>query len=311
MKTQDERAPERDGLSAAEGIRDFSNVLSGTTRVAGVMGWPIKHSLSPRLHGYWLRRYGIDGTYIPIAVHPDRFEEALTALPALGFAGTNVTVPHKEAALATVDEADETARRIGAVNTVTVRDDGSLFGQNTDAFGFIENLRETIPDWLGIPRPAVVLGAGGAARAICVALYDAGVPEVRVVNRTVSRAERLGEELDMPLHAFTWADAGRSFDDACLLVNTTTLGMAGHSPLDLSLDGLPPDAAVVDIVYTPLQTPLLRQAAARRQRVANGLGMLLHQGRPGFKRWFGVSPDVTAELRKFVIEGLPSSAETA
>lgn len=301
---------EKDSL-AADRAKAFPDVLGGATRVAGVMGWPVKHSLSPRLHGYWLRQHGIDGAYIPMAVNPDRFGEALRVLPALGLAGTNITLPHKEVALAVVDEADEKARRIGAVNTVTVRADGSLFGENTDAFGFIENLRETIPDWLRHPRPAVVLGAGGAARAICVALFDAGIPEVRVVNRTVSRAERLGEELEAPLRAFAWPDASRSFEDGCLLVNTTTLGMVGHSRLELSLDGLPPDAAVVDIVYTPPRTGLLRQAAARGHPVVNGLGMLLHQGRPGFERWFGIRPEVTPKLRSFMIEGLPPSSETA
>ena len=275
------------------------------------MGWPIEHSLSPRLHGYWLRRYAIDGTYIPMAVHPEHLDRALRALPALGFAGTNVTLPHQEAALAAVDEADGTARRIGAVNTVTVRADGSLFGENTDAFGFIENLRETIPGWRSDARPAVVLGAGGAARAICAALFDAGVPEIRIVNRTVSRAERLGEQLEVPLRAVAWSDTARSFEDACLIVNTTALGMAGHPPLDLSLDGLPFDAAVADIVYTPLQTELLQMAAARGHRIVGGLGMLLHQGRPGFERWFGIGPDVTGELRRFMIEGLPPASEAA
>jgi shikimate dehydrogenase len=279
-------------------------ILSGQAKLAGVMGWPVSHSRSPRLHGYWLREYGIDGAYLPLAVPPEHFPQALRMLPHLGFAGANVTVPHKEAALAAVDELDTEARRIGAVNTVTVRSDGSLLGRNTDAFGFIENLRAGAPGWQAADGPTVVLGAGGAARAVAVALADAGVPELRLVNRTTARAEALATAVGAPTKAAPWIDRAALLADAALLVNTTTLGMTGSPTLDLSLDHLPTDAVVSDIVYAPLETPLLAAAAKRGNLVVDGLGMLLHQARPGFEAWFGVAPAVTEDLRAFVIEDL-------
>ncbi len=278
--------------------------LTGQARTAGAMGWPIAHSRSPRLHGYWLARHGIDGAYIPLPVEPAHFAQALRILPALGFAGVNVTVPHKEMALATVDEASPTAQRIGAVNTVVTRADGSLFGDNTDAFGFIENLRAEAGSWTPAAGPAVVLGAGGAARAICVALLDAGVETVRLVNRTVARAEALSLALGDGIKVYPWPGRGEALAEAGLLVNTTTLGMEGQPPLDLELDGLPRGAVVCDIVYVPLETPLLSAARRRGHAVVDGLGMLLHQARPGFAAWFGVEPEVTAELKAFVAEGL-------
>ncbi|KAA0580261.1 shikimate dehydrogenase [Azospirillum sp. B21] len=282
--------------------------ISGKAKVAGVMGWPIGHSRSPRLHGFWLRQYGIDGAYVPLAVVPERAEQAIRALPALGFRGCNVTVPLKEIAYRTVDRLDETARRMGAVNTIVVADDGALEGGNTDGFGFIENLRAEQPSWTAENGPAVVIGAGGAARAVVVALLDAGAPEVRLVNRTRARAEDLAADLAAVgfsggVTVLDWVSRETALDGAGLLVNTTTQGMAGQPALDLSLRALPVSAVVNDIVYVPLETPLLAEARMRGNPVAGGIGMLLHQARPGFKAWFGIEPQVTAELTRFVLEG--------
>ena len=279
-------------------------IISAAAKVAGVIGWPVGHSLSPRLHGYWLEHHGIDGAYVPLAVRAEAFAEAVAALPSLGFAGANVTLPHKEAALRAVQSADDVARRIGAVNTITVGADGSLAGSNSDAFGFLENLRQGASGWRPAAGPAVVLGAGGAARAVTAALVDAGVPEVRLVNRTAARAAAVAADIGGPITVSAWADRSRGLDDAALLVNTTSLGMRGKAPLDLDLEGLPPAAVVNDIVYVPLQTPLLAAARGRGNPVVDGLGMLLHQARPGFAAWFGKEPDVTAKMRAFVLAGL-------
>lgn len=276
--------------------------LSGRSRIAGVMGWPVSHSRSPRLHGYWLRRYGIDGSYVPLPVCPEDFAAALRILPKLGFVGTNVTVPHKEVALVTVDRVNAEAHRIGAVNTIVIAADGTLEGRNTDGFGFIENLRSSISDWRAAAGPAAIIGAGGAARAIAVALIDAGVPVLRLINRTAGRAERLAEDVGGPIQVYGWTERARALFDAALLVNTTTLGMTGEPPLELDLASLPTAAVVNDVVYSPLVTPLLAAAEARGNRVVDGLGMLLHQARPGFAAWFGVEPEVTPELRRFVLD---------
>jgi shikimate dehydrogenase len=281
--------------------------LSGRARLAGVMGWPVAHSLSPRLHGHWLRRYAIDGAYVPLPVPPERLDQALDALPALGFAGTNLTIPHKEAAVSLVDRLSATAERIGAVNTVVVEPDGTLSGDNTDGFGFIASLSESPVEWHAAAGPAVVLGAGGAARAIAAALLDAGAPEVRLVNRTPERARALAGDLGGPVDPVEWAGRSAALADAVLLVNTTSLGMHGQPPLDLALDDLPPTALVTDVVYTPLVTPLLALARARGNPVVDGLGMLLHQARPGFRAWFGVDPVVDDDLRATVLAGLPAT----
>jgi shikimate dehydrogenase len=281
--------------------------ISGKAMLAGVMGWPIGHSRSPRLHGYWLERYGVDGAYVPLAVAPERAEQAIRALPALGFRGCNVTVPLKEIAFRTVDRLDPVARRMGAVNTIVVDDDGALVGGNTDGFGFLENLKAGCPDWSAENGPAVVVGAGGAARAVVVALLDAGAPEVRLINRTAARAEELaadlGKDLVGTISVVDWVSRETALNGAALLVNTTTQGMAGQPALDLRLDALPASALVNDIVYVPLETPLLAAARARGNRVVDGIGMLLHQARPGFAAWFGVEPEVTPELTRFVLEG--------
>jgi len=275
--------------------------ISGKARLAGVMGWPVGHSRSPRLHGFWLRHHGIDGAYVPLAVRPDDIGAALRALPILGFAGCNVTLPYKEAALATVDRATPLARRIGAVNTIIVEADGSLSGDNTDAFGFAENLRAGCPTWTAAAGPAVVLGAGGASRAVVAALLDAGAPVVRLANRSRDRAESLAAELGGRIEVSEWEARSAMLEGAATLVNTTTLGMAGAPALSLSLDALPAAALVTDIVYTPLETALLALARRRGNPVVDGLGMLLHQARPGFAAWFGVMPEVSGELRRFVL----------
>ena len=237
--------------------------ISGKARLAGVMGWPIGHSRSPRLHGYWLEQYGIDGAYVPLAVPPERAEQAIRALPALGFRGCNVTVPHKETAHRTVDRLDSVATRMGAVNTIVVEDDGTLIGSNTDGFGFLENLKAARPDWSAERGPAVVVGAGGAARAVVVALLDAGAPEVRVINRTMARAEELATGIGGSITPVEWVSRETALEGAGLLVNTTTQGMSGQPGLDLDLRALPLSAVVNDIVYVPLETPLLAAAGTR------------------------------------------------
>lgn len=282
--------------------------LTGAAKLAGVMGWPIEHSRSPRLHGHWLQQYGIDGAYVPLAVSPQHLEQALRALPALGFQGTNLTIPHKEAALQIVDEVSETARRIGAVNTVVVLADGRLRGDNTDGFGFMANLRAAEPGWRAADGPAVVLGAGGAARAVTVALIEAGAPVIRLVNRTKERAERLAADLrpmapGIGIDIVSWEDRADALDGARLLANTTSLGMDGQPPLAIALDRLADTALVTDIVYAPLETELLAAVRRRGHPVVDGLGMLLHQGRPGFSAWFGVDPTVTERLRAAVLAG--------
>ncbi|HET6157616.1 MAG TPA: shikimate dehydrogenase [Dongiaceae bacterium] len=277
--------------------------LTGKSRIAGIFGWPVDHSRSPRLHGYWLKQFGIDGAYIPFATHPAKLEQGMRALPALGFRGGNITLPHKERALALVDEATPLAKRIGAINTLIVREDGTILGDNTDGFGFIANLQHVQPGWRGASGAAIVLGAGGAARAIVVSLLDAGVPEVRLVNRTTRRAEEIAQAVGGSVKVLSWEARADALKDAALLVNSTTLGMAGQGPLDLDLRHLPTSALVYDIVYVPLITDLLKAAQQRGNPTVDGIGMLLHQGRPGFKAWFGQDPPVTPELRAFVLGG--------
>jgi len=276
--------------------------LSGAARKAGVMGWPVAHSRSPALHNFWLAEYRIDGAYLPLPVRPENLEAALRALPILGFAGCNLTIPHKEAALALVDRCDARARRIGAVNTVVVAADGTLSGSNTDAFGFMENLRSSLGFLDLVTGPAVVLGAGGAARAVLAALQDEGVPEIRLLNRSPARAETLAAEFGGNITVRPWEERGEALAGAALLVNTTSLGMTGAEPLELALHRLPPEAVVNDIVYVPLETPLLAEARRRGNRVVDGLGMLLHQARPGFAAWFEAEPQVTPALRAAILE---------
>ena len=274
-------------------------ILSGKTKLAGVMGWPVGHSRSPRLHGHWIEQYGVDGAYVPLPVAPDDFEQALVGLQAVGFRGVNVTVPHKERAFRVCDTRDDDAERIGAVNTIIFGPEGAVQGSNTDAFGFMENIQQTAA-WPG--GIAVVLGAGGAARAVCVALIDAGSTEIRLINRTRERADSLAEEFGAVIRVYDWNNRQDAQLGASLLVNSTSLGMTGQPPLDIGLDALPTTAIVNDIVYAPLETPLLARARERGNVVVDGLGMLLHQARPGFESWFGVAPAVTPALRRFVLE---------
>ena len=275
-------------------------LLSGHARLAGVFGHPVTHSRSPRLHGFWLQRYGIDGAYIPLGVAPVGFGAAVRALVDLGFRGANVTIPHKLAAFEICDAVAPFARRAGAVNTLIFRD-GRIEGSNTDGFGFLESIREAAPGWRADAGPAVLLGAGGAARAIAAALLDAGTPRVTLVNRTAAKAEALARDLGGPIHV---ADRP-PLEDAGLLVNTTSLGMQGQPGLEVDLAPLPQNAVVADIVYVPLETRLLAAARARGLIAVDGLGMLLHQARPGFEAWFGVAPQVDQALRDVVAADIP------
>jgi len=268
--------------------------------LAGVMGWPVMHSRSPALHNYWFAHHRLAGTYVPLAIEPQNLEPALRALEPLGFAGCNLTIPHKERALAIVDEIDPIAKRIGAISCVVVRPDGSLAGTNNDAYGFAHSLLQHDPDWRADSGPAVVIGAGGGARAVVYSLADRGAREIRLVNRTFSRAEALAHEFGSPVSAIPWDERHQTLEGAAMLVNTTSQGMVGRPALDLSLDRLPKNALVADIVYVPLETPLLAAARSRGNRVVDGLGMLLHQGRPAWKAWFGLEPDVTPELRALI-----------
>ncbi len=249
----------------------------------------------------------MDGAYVPLPVRPEHISEALRALPALGFRGCNLTIPHKQTALSVVDRVEPLARRIGAVNTIVVAPDGSLEASNTDAFGFRENLREAAPQWDPESGPAVILGAGGSARAVVAALTDAGVAEIRIINRTLLRAETVARDLATPTTRITvhsWSEASSMQRDAGLLVNTTSLGMVGEPPLLIDLSPLPLPAPVVDIVYAPLETSLLAAARKQGHPVVDGLGMLLHQGRPGFEAWFGAPVQVTSALRAAIVSTL-------
>lgn len=273
---------------------------SGKTRLAGVMGWPVAHSRSPRVHGFWLERHAIDGAYLPLAVQPEKLQAALDGLAALGFSGCNLTIPHKVAALELIGEVSPLAARIGAVNTVIVKKDGTLYGDNSDAFGFLENLREGAPQLDLAAGPAILLGAGGAARAACAGLLQSGASEIRLLNRNMARAEALAVILGPAIKPLPWTERHAALQDAALLVNTTSLGMTGQPELELDLSLLSEHAVVNDLVYSPLTTALLAAARQRGNIVVDGLGMLLHQARSGFAAWFGVEPEVTAELRAFV-----------
>ena len=270
--------------------------------LAGVIGWPISHSRSPRIHNHWLKLYGITGTYLPLAVAPGHLQAALAGLPALGFKGCNVTLPHKVDALKWADEVDANARRMGAINTVVVQADGSLKGFNNDGFGFIQSLLDGKPDWRADAGPITVLGAGGAARAVVLSLAERGAREIRLINRTLDTSQALAQEFGAPVIALPWSERHSALADISLLVNTTSLGMQGKEPLDLDLTALPAHAYVCDVIYAPLETPLLAAARARGNTTVNGLGMLLHQARPAFAAWFGVMPEVTDELRRAVLE---------
>lgn len=275
-------------------------MLTGTAKLAGVIGWPVAHSRSPRLHGHWIARHGLDAAYLPLAVEPGNFPVAVRGLLASGFRGANVTIPHKEAAFAACDSVTERARRAGAVNTL-VFDRGRIEGDNTDGWGFVENLRQQGAD--PAAGPALILGAGGSARAIAAALAEAGA-QVTLANRTRARAEALAAALP-GLSVIDWDRRSAAVADHALLVNTTSQGMKGQGALEIDLSAAPAAMSVADIVYVPLETPLLAAAAARGLRAVDGLGMLLHQARAGFRAWFGVDPVVDDALRDFVAGDIP------
>jgi shikimate dehydrogenase len=269
--------------------------------LAGVIGAPVAHSRSPALHGYWLRKYGIRGHYVPLEVAQADLEEVLRAMPKMGFVGANVTIPHKETALRLADIVSDRAALIGAVNTLIFRPDGKIHADNTDGYGFLENLRQGVPGWRPDAGPCAVLGAGGAARAVVASLIEAGAEEIRLTNRTRNRAEALRTEFGTKVVVHDWVQAGNAIEGAATVVNTTSLGMVGKNEFRVPLDGLSPDAVVTDLVYTPLDTALLVRAREIGCRTVDGLGMLLHQAVPGFERWFGVKPEVDEALRKAVL----------
>lgn len=271
--------------------------------LAGVIGDPISHSLSPRLHGYWLWRYEIDGHYVPLHVTRDRLHDAIRLLPDLGFSGFNVTIPHKETVLQIADSVTDRAALIGAANTLTFTAKGKLQADNTDGVGFMNNIRQYTPGWTAAEGPALVLGAGGAARAVVSALLTDGCPHVILVNRTRARSEALRDHFGAKVHVIDWTRIPDVLDDIALLTNTTSLGMTGKQPLQFDMDRLNPQTIVNDIVYSPLRTELLEEAEARGCHTVDGLGMLLHQAVPGFERWFGVKPEVDDELRAVVLDG--------
>ncbi|AWI82300.1 shikimate dehydrogenase [Alloyangia pacifica] len=269
--------------------------------LAGVIGSPIAHSRSPRLHGHWLKSYGLSGHYIPMDVPAAKLEETLRLLPEIGFVGVNITIPHKERVMEIADMVSDRATLIGAANTLTFREGGKIYADNTDGYGFLENLKQGAPDWRATAGPAVVLGAGGASRAVITALLEAGVPEIYLSNRTRLRAEKLREDFGQRIHVIDWVHAGNVLEEANTVVNTSSLGMVGKPELRVPLDGLRPGTLVTDIVYTPLETRLLRIGRELGCTCVDGLGMLLHQAVPGFERWFGTRPVVDQATRDAVL----------
>lgn len=269
--------------------------------LAGVIGSPIAHSKSPRLHRHWLAKYGIAGDYVPLHVEKDDLREVLRALPKMGFVGANVTIPHKVAVLDIADQVSDRATLIGAANTLIFHEDGKIIADNTDGYGFLANLKQGAPNWRPDLGPAAVLGAGGAARAVIVTLLDAGVPEILLANRTRTKADILRSEFGSRVRVFEWVQAGNMIEAATTVVNTTSLGMVGSPELRVPLDGLQPRTVVTDLVYNPLRTHLLDEAEKAGCTVVDGLGMLLHQGVPGFERWFGVRSEVDQATRDAVL----------
>lgn len=274
------------------------------TRRAAITGWPVKHSRSPLVHGFWLKKYGIDGEYGRLAVSPEDAETFYRDFARTGLVGCNVTVPHKETAAKACDRLDDAAKAMGAANTLWLDGEGRLCGANTDGLGFLGNLDQMAPGWDNDRGTAVVLGAGGAARAVVWALLKRGFSPVHIVNRTLEKAKTLAEDFGSDSIAQPWENLGEILGKASLLVNTTSLGMEGQPAMEIDLDPLPKSALVTDIVYVPIQTDLLRRAKERGNPTVDGLGMLLHQAVPGFEKWFGVRPEVTPELRSLVLRDL-------
>lgn len=272
--------------------------MTNSLPLAGVIGFPVAHSRSPRLHGHWLKRHGINGHYVPLQIDPVDLESALAILPRMGFQGANVTLPHKEAALTLAQDVTAQAKRIGAANTLVFTENGIL-ADNTDGYGFAANILDHRHDWN--PRQVAVIGAGGASRAVLAAVLDHGATEVRLTNRSPDRSKRLASEFGPTVNPVPWTERAEMLDGCDTLINATALGMAGKPALDLPLDALPKEAIVNDLVYSPLITPLLAEARARGNLAVDGLGMLLHQAVPGFEYWFGVRPSVDAALRQAVL----------
>lgn len=269
--------------------------------LAGVIGHPIAHSRSPALHGYWLRRYGVKGHYIPMDVAPADLESTIRLLPKIGFVGLNVTIPHKEAILKIADVISDRAALIGAANTLIFRKDGKIHADNTDGAGFVANLRQNAPGWNPAAGPAAVLGAGGASRAVVAALIEVGAPEIRIANRSRARADALRADFGAKVSVYEWVQAANMLEGAVSVINTTSLGMAGKPDFRVPLDALHPGAVVNDLVYNPLKTSFLIEAESRGATVVDGLGMLLHQAAPGFERWFGPTPAVDEATRQAVL----------
>lgn len=269
--------------------------------LAGVIGHPIAHSRSPALHGFWLRRYGVKGHYIPMDVAPADLETTLRHLPKIGFVGLNVTLPHKEAILKIADVITDRAALIGAANTLIFRKDGKIHADNTDGAGFVANLRQNAPHWVPAAGPVAVFGAGGAARAVIAALIEVGVPEIRIANRSRPRAEALRADFGAKLVVYDWVQAANMLEGAATVINTTSLGMAGKPEFRVPLDAIEPGAVVNDLVYNPLKTTFLAEAEQRGATIVDGLGMLLHQAAPGFERWFGPTPAVDEATRQAVL----------
>jgi len=264
---------------------------------AGIVGWPISQSLSPTMHAHWMAQYGIDAEYLPLGVPPEEFSERIVSLSESGFAGVNVTIPHKQAAYSLSSTLDADARAAGAVNLLIFQNE-KIHGRNTDVSGFSAALNDSLGEGAARNGPVVLLGAGGAARAVVIALVKNGAKEIRILNRTCARAEGLAKAVEgARIKVFEWGDWLPAFADAGLLVNTTSLGMVGKEPLDIALEALPAETAVADIVYNPHKTALLRKASAQGLRTMDGLGMLMHQAAPAFAAWFGITPIVTRELR--------------
>jgi shikimate dehydrogenase len=268
--------------------------------IAGLLGWPVAHSRSPVIHNHWIARYGLLGRYVLFGVQPPDLAAALRGLSVLGMRGCNVTTPHKQAVMPLIDEIDPLAKRIGAINTIVVREDGSLRGFNNDGNGFVQSVRDAQPAWRPDSGPIAIIGAGGAARAVIASLAVQGAREIRVVNRTYERAKTLADAFGPPVAAVRFDEREHVIDDIALLVNATNQGMAGQAPLDLNLSPLAPKAIVADVIYVPQETPLLQAARMRGNATVNGLGMLLNQARPAFHAWFGVMPDITPELLRAV-----------
>ena len=268
--------------------------------IAGLLGWPVAHSRSPVIHNHWLAQYGISGRYVLFAVPPERLEAAVRGIAVLGLRGCNVTTPHKQAIFPLLDRVDDLARRIGAVNTVVVEKDGTLSGFNNDGNGFIQSLRDADPKWTPASGPILVLGAGGAARAVVASLAAQGATEIRLANRTSAKAQDIAKVVGSVVKVVPWEERADALDGVALLANATSLGTADKPPLEIALDRLPRSALVGDLIYIPPETPLLAAARMRGNVTVNGLGLLLNQARPAFKAWFGVMPDITPALRQAI-----------